>query len=188
MLPFIRKISVNLPDYLGCTFDKQFTPQELSNMQSGFKEMAETHIAIPNLNSACNFMRFNLLKHNIFTTYLVNQTASLGTVVNSYNKRLFLSSAMNIDISATCLYSKREFIRFTTKGQYVAGLWVKSTRIGNIIYLNHDVFNIPLNFNTDLNAFAKFELKYFGDSKTAQLQSHLPQLITHLKIQSLAIN
>ncbi|RZK44989.1 MAG: hypothetical protein EOO61_01785 [Hymenobacter sp.] len=154
-------------------------------MQKAFKQMAERHYQFPNVQFVCRFMHLNLLNHAQFTPYLMTPAAlkiSSMSLCQTQSHQLLV----NTTLSATCLLSEGEFIRFTIKGHIAAGIWVR-----NASPKQSSKAQMRLPFNIDLHhdfGNEALQLKLFGDTLASETQRLLIQIIMLLELNKSIIN
>lgn len=177
MNPFLIKVPLDSPNYLGLTFDKHFSSDELAKFQHVFKGMADYHCHVPNIQSVCRFMQLHLLNHERFPAYLMTPTALQISTMGLHQPQSH-QPFVNTTLSATCLLSKSEFIRFTIQGHEAAGLWVRNNPSNQH---KKGPLHLPFNVNLHHNFGDKsVQLRLFGDTLASETQRLLIQVVTLL--------
>lgn len=170
MKPLLIKVPLDSPTYLGLTFDNHFSSHELQEMRKAFEVMAKRHCLFPNLSFICRFMQLYLLDHARFPAYLATPAALQTATI--LMKALPAMPFINTQLSATCLLSQSEFIRFTVKGHESAGLWVRNECMGQSQFVQKHY-----TFNVDLGADYTGEKLLYGDSLASDVQHVIKQIL-----------
>lgn len=172
-------IRLHPDDYLGLTFEKYLSHQRINEAQACFLTWTRTYKSDPNLLEACHFMQKNLRKHVKFPAYLITPAALAQMVKEDMDLDLLRKGLTEAGFNATYLLSKEEFLRFSVRGEAVAGWAVRQT-----ITAQGKKGLKAIEFNIDLFEDYTGEMETHGDTLASDFQNLLLRIISFVEFGS----